>query len=395
MPEPRDPRALIEAAEQAASGGDYASAETLLREAALLQEATLGPLHPDLANTLNNLGVVCEITDHPDEAERCFRQALSIATTILAPDHPFVATSRKNLVGFCDARGKPVDLPPLPPVSVQPEVHARLPVDPPVEPPAEQPVEARLEPLVKPSLEASVAPLPKPPVEPPPQASSEPLPEPPLEAGQPELPAESQDVDPVVQGRSVRPLAIGALSAAAALIVILTAARPWVTSTEQAEASARIATAPTTQASPSPRVAATAEAIAAPKVPTKTMASRRDETRDNPITTAAPARPTVVRARLCGDLEEWRCDPADRPVPSGPLFFYTQVKSMTATTVRHRWYRGDRLFQSIELRIQASPGMGYRTFSRQTMNSESAGSWRVELRAEDGALLHEERFSVR
>jgi hypothetical protein len=244
-------------------------------------------------------------------------------------------------------------------------------------------------------MEPPVEPLLEPPVEPPHQASNEPLPAPPLEAVQPERPVDSQNVDPVVEGRSVRPLAIGAVSAAAVLIVSLTAARPWVTSTEQAEASAPIATAPTPQVSRSPGAAATAEASAVPKVPTKSMASRGDETGDSQITTAARARLTVVRARLCGDLEEWRCDPADRPVPPGPLFFYTQVRSMTATTVRHRWYRGDRLFQSIELRIQASNGTGYRTFSRQTMSSESTGSWRVELRAEDGALLHEERFSVR
>ena len=105
MPEPREPRSIIEAAEQAAAAGNYASAEALLREAALLQEARLGPLHPDLANTLNNLGVVCEINGNPVEAEHCFRRAVAIATTVLEPDHPFVATSRKNLHDFCEARG--------------------------------------------------------------------------------------------------------------------------------------------------------------------------------------------------------------------------------------------------------------------------------------------------
>jgi hypothetical protein len=29
------------------------------------------------------------------------------------------------------------------------------------------------------------------------------------------------------------------------------------------------------------------------------------------------------------------------------------------------------------------------------MTSDSAGSWRVEVRSEDGALLHVERFTVR
>ena len=107
-----------------------------------------------------------------------------------------------------------------------------------------------------------------------------------------------------------------------------------------------------------------------------------------------PERPTVVKARLCAELEEWRCDPPDRPVPPGLLFFYTQVKSSSPTTVTHRWYRGNRLYQSVDIRVQASPS-GYRAYSRHTMNSESAGNWRVELRAEDGTVLHEERFSVR
>ena len=111
MPETREPRSVIDAAEQAAAAGDYASAEQLLREAALLQEASLGPLHPDLANTLNNLGVVCEITEKPVDAEQFFRRASAIATAVLEPDHPFVATSRKNLEDFCAARGIAVDLP--------------------------------------------------------------------------------------------------------------------------------------------------------------------------------------------------------------------------------------------------------------------------------------------
>ena len=52
----------------------HASAEDLLREAAALQEQTLGPDHPDLANTLNNLGVVCELADNPIDAEHYFRR---------------------------------------------------------------------------------------------------------------------------------------------------------------------------------------------------------------------------------------------------------------------------------------------------------------------------------
>src|SRR5829696_7188616 len=97
MPVLRDARSIIENAEQAAAAGNYSSAEELLRDAAALQEQTLGPHHPDLANTLNNLGVVCEIADNPIDAEHYFRRAYRIATATLALDHPFVVTSRKNL----------------------------------------------------------------------------------------------------------------------------------------------------------------------------------------------------------------------------------------------------------------------------------------------------------
>ncbi len=100
MWEVREPGTIIQAAERAAEGGNFAAAENLLREAARLQEAELGPRHPDLANTLNNLGIVCEMTSKPDEAEQYFRRAVSIARTSLPPEHPFVATSQKNLRDF-------------------------------------------------------------------------------------------------------------------------------------------------------------------------------------------------------------------------------------------------------------------------------------------------------
>ena len=68
------------------------------------------------------------------------------------------------------------------------------------------------------------------------------------------------------------------------------------------------------------------------------------------------------------------------------------MKSQTDTTVQHRWYQGERLRKSVSLEIAANPGDGYRTFSRNTV---AAGEWRVELRTRDGAVLHEERFTVR
>jgi Protein of unknown function (DUF2914)/Tetratricopeptide repeat len=344
MPEQRDPRSIIDAAEEAAAAGNYAAAEELLREAALLQESSLGLLHPDLANTLNNLGVVCERTENPVDAEDCFRRACAIATAVLPPDHPFVATSRKNLRDFCEARGIPVDAAAPPPA-----VTANL----------EEPATAS--------------------------------PDPPHES---EWLAESPDFEPV-HNRSFGPLWIGTLTAGAVLIVILLTARTWFSSTNPRESSAENALSPTREVPSPPHTPSSPEPIPLPTVKTKAPVSGRDGVRTSQIATAlTPTRATVVKARLCAELEEWRCDPPDRPVPPGLLFFYTQVKSSRPTSVTHRWYRGNRLYQSVDIRVQASPS-GYRTYSRHTMSSESAGDWRVELRAEDGTVLHEERFSVR
>ena len=334
MLEPREARSIIEHAEQAAAAGNYSSAEELLREAAALQEQTLGPHHPDLANTLNNLGGVCEMADNPIDAEHYFRRAYTIATATLAPDHPFVAASSKNLHDFCAARGRPAELPPSPP-----EVAAWL------EAPA---------PRAAPRRESSP-------------------------------PAKKQDVTPNLWKRSLRPLALRALSGVALLIVILMMARPWGRAAEETKST------PAPRSTPPP-----AEPIARRQPTAKPTRSEADAVSARPTTpTRSAAMPTMVTAQLCTALRVWRCTVADSQVPPGPMFFYTQVKSATATTIEHRWYQGDRLRQAVQLRIQASPGAGYRTYSRNTISSERVGDWRVELRSADGAVLHEERFTVR
>ena len=346
MPEPREARSNIEKAEQAAAAGNYSAAEELLREAAALQEQTFGPHHPDLANTLNNLGVVCEMTDNPIDAEHYFRRAYTIATATLSPDHPFVATSRKNLHDFCAARGRPTELPPSPP-----EVAAWL------DAPAPRAAAPRGSPL-----------------------------------------SAKQDVTPIPRKRSLRPLALGALSGVALLIVVLMMDRPWGSGVEQTkspQAPARAAARETPAPRPTPPPAesiARRQPTTTPTQPTRSEADAVDVTPTTP--TRSAAMPTVVTAQLCTALRMWRCEAADSLVPPGLMFFYTQVRSTSATTIEHRWYQGDRLRQAVQLRIQANPGAGYRTYSRNTISSERVGNWRVELRSADGAVLHEQRFTV-
>jgi hypothetical protein len=307
-----------------------------------VQERRLGPLHPDLANTLNNLGVVCEITGNLVEAERSFRRAFAIVTTVLEPDHPSVATSRKNLRDFCETQGTPIELPPF-----------------------TSTVTAQATPSMKPPRES-------------------------------QMQAESRAVQPHARRRSTRPLVIGALGPLAMLIIILAVSGPWLATSEQAESSSMIATEAPREIPAPLHAPSSAKPIPVPDEATKATGSDDDgvsvSRRIAPAST--PARSTVLEARLCADLEEWSCDPPDDPVPPGPLFFYTQVKSTSDTTVQHRWYRDNRLNQSVALRVEANPN-GYRSYSRSMMNSDSAGNWRVELRTEDGLLLHERRFSVR
>jgi hypothetical protein len=347
MPEPHEVGTIVENAEQAAAAGDYASAEDLLREAAAIQEQTLGPQHPDLANTLNNLGIVCEMTDNPIDAEHYFRRAYAIATATLSPDHPFVATSSKNLHDFCAARGRPAELPPSPP-----QVAAWLEASAP-----------------RGAAPRELSPSPK-----------------------------TQDVTLIARKRPL-PLALGALSGVALLIVILVMARPWGGPAEETTLRPATEKTPARETSAPGPTLPPAEAITQPQQTAKPTQPTRSEANAVGAKPTTPARsaamPTVVTAQLCTALTNWRCKAADSQVPPGPMFFYTKVKSATATTIEHHWYHGDRMHRVVQLRIAANPGAGYRTYSRNTIGSERAGDWRVELRSADGTVLHEERFIVR
>ena len=381
MPDTRDPQSVILAAEQAAVGGDYASAERLLREAADLQEASLGPLHPELANTLNNLGVVYEVTEKPDEAERCFRRASDIAAAVLPPEHPFVATSRQNLEDFLKTKVKPAAAPmPLTPPPVPP------PVLPPAPPPMVLQAETRDTEPVKAAPKVSTSHR--------------------TESVAPQKPAQSTAgaTRSVEHGTMPRPIAIGAL-VFGGLVVALVAGRLLFGGSDKNEpAPAARPAAPVESQAPA---AEPKPVVPAPAEPRADAAAKKVSPKETTAGRAGPAvanqtkpsdqkpLPVVVGAQMCKNLVtsgNWRCDPPGNPVASGRLLFYTRVKSQTNTTIQHRWYQGDRLRKSVNLEIAANPGAGYRTFSRNTVAS---GEWRVELRTRDGALLHEERFSVR
>jgi hypothetical protein len=128
MTEQSNARHLLDQAESAKAAGDFASADRLLRSAARIQEEELGPLHPELANTLNNLAVVAEMTGRSDEAERLYRRGAAIAAAALPSDHPMVVASRQNLEDFCRARGLSLEAPPavITPITPTPDIRREV-----------------------------------------------------------------------------------------------------------------------------------------------------------------------------------------------------------------------------------------------------------------------------
>jgi hypothetical protein len=155
MSDPQDVPAVIAAAEQAAATGDLVGAESLLRVALQAQQAQLGAEHPDVASTLNNLAVVCEMTSKFDEAGLFYRRATELTLAALGPDHPLTVTSRDNLRAFQQARGEPEE-----PVNAAPEtpIEPSIPTvaEPVVESVVTSVVESRIEPVVEPALAHAV-----------------------------------------------------------------------------------------------------------------------------------------------------------------------------------------------------------------------------------------------
>jgi hypothetical protein len=345
MPDSTSVRQILDAAEQAAAAGDLDAAGELLRQVVQFQEAELGLQHPDLANTLNNLGVVCEMTGRFDEAGACYRRAYDIAAASFEPDHPSVVTSRKNFVEFRETHGIVMEAAPVPP----PEATAP--------PPAVSPI--------------TPTPMPAPTIKP---ATGH-------------------------EGRRAAKTPAWGIGAAIAVIVMLALGaivmrRPGTPDT--------IAPAETTPAAETPIVPAPQRDTVAGNEPAAPSNRGGASTEDAPPSAGrgkgSVQQPTVARAQLCrrftpAGSPDWKCEQAGATAAPGTFVYYTRIKATSATTVEHRWYLGDELQQRVRLDVSANSDPGYRTFSRLTIGA--TGRWRVELRTTSGALLHEERFNVR
>jgi hypothetical protein len=352
---------VLRAAEEAAGKGDFEAAERLLRELLASQESRLGSSHPDLANTLNNLAVVCERLEKYDDAERGYRRAHAIAVASLPPRHPFVATSIKNLVDFCKARNIPIWRPPV--ASKEPDAVVDAPA---------------------PAAEAGTK-----------QEPAEPLR---LTLAPPRK---------VVSWRTAGGVAFAAIS----LAMIVSAATWWDAGSAAPRSpetlgagrspSAGDAGAPPETPSTSPSTVARVDPAPIVEVPADDSGSRPGERVEGDLlrVPANPAGVTVMTAEVCGEFErrgspDWNCTPVSGETTPRLLTFYTRLGAKTATTVEHRWYYAGRLHQTMKLNVPAQGG-GYRTYSRNTVSPERTGEWKVELRTPDGEILKEEHFVVR
>jgi hypothetical protein len=173
-----------------------------------------------------------------------------------------------------------------------------------------------------------------------------------------------------------------AIGVVALVVLTLLIARPW-SERRAPSSSAPAAEAPHEQTPAEP--ARSAPEAVAPSV--RTPASKVDQA-------AASAAVALVSVQLCRSLStsDWRCAPAGDSAAPGPLVLFTRVRTPRDGVIVHRWYRGDALVKTAQLKIGANASEGYRTYSRQTVD---AGDWRVEVRSAAGDLLHEQRFAVR
>ncbi len=114
--------------------GKFAEAETSHRRALAIREKVLGSGHPDTATSLNNLANVLfeqgkderssgaeqraraqagERIQAVSEVEGLYRRALSIQERSLGPDHPQLANTLNNLAAMLDQQGKFTESEPL------------------------------------------------------------------------------------------------------------------------------------------------------------------------------------------------------------------------------------------------------------------------------------------
>ena len=76
--------------------GQYAKAEPLYQQSLAIHRKSLGPDHPGVATSLNNLAMLYYSQGQYAKAEPLHQQALAIFLKTLPADHPNLATVMEN-----------------------------------------------------------------------------------------------------------------------------------------------------------------------------------------------------------------------------------------------------------------------------------------------------------
>jgi tetratricopeptide (TPR) repeat protein len=77
--------------------GRYEEAAAHQHQARIIRERLLGPVHPDVAASLNGLGEVSRLRGHFEEAAHYYRQAIEVYEQTLGQDYPRLAYPLNNL----------------------------------------------------------------------------------------------------------------------------------------------------------------------------------------------------------------------------------------------------------------------------------------------------------
>jgi tetratricopeptide (TPR) repeat protein len=93
--------------------GRYADAVPLFKRSLAIKEKTLGPDHPKVASSLNSLAVLYARQGRYADAEPLFKRSLAIREKSLGPDHPNVGASLGELAGLYNKQGRYADADPL------------------------------------------------------------------------------------------------------------------------------------------------------------------------------------------------------------------------------------------------------------------------------------------
>ena len=93
--------------------GRYSDAEPLYKRSLAIREKKLGADHPDVARSLNNLAGLYQSQGRYSDAELLYKRSLAIREKVFGPDHPDVANALSNLALLYQAQRRYAEAEPL------------------------------------------------------------------------------------------------------------------------------------------------------------------------------------------------------------------------------------------------------------------------------------------